>query len=61
MTLVENAMIRPPLETCWAAWLRTRNVPRRLVDYFRRLVRHQKLDERFGNELVDHIIAYVKS
>jgi AcrR family transcriptional regulator len=29
--------------------------------YFRRLVRHQPLDERFGNELVDHIIAYVKS
>jgi AcrR family transcriptional regulator len=29
--------------------------------YFRRLVRHQPLDERFGNELVDHILAYVKS
>jgi hypothetical protein len=29
--------------------------------YFRRLVRHQKLDERFANELVDRIIAYVKS
>jgi AcrR family transcriptional regulator len=29
--------------------------------YFRRLVRHQELDERFGNELVDRIIAYVKS
>ncbi len=28
--------------------------------YFRRLVRHQKLDERFGNELVDHIMSYVK-
>lgn len=28
--------------------------------YFRRLVRHQPLDERFGNELVDHILAYVK-
>ena len=29
--------------------------------YFRRLVRHQKLDQRFANELVDRIIAYVKS
>jgi AcrR family transcriptional regulator len=29
--------------------------------YYRRLVRHQKLDERFGDELVDHIISYVKS
>jgi AcrR family transcriptional regulator len=29
--------------------------------YYRLLVRHQKLDERFGNELVDHIIFYVKS
>ena len=29
--------------------------------YYRRLVRHQKLDERFANELVDRIIAYVKS
>ena len=28
--------------------------------YFRRLVRHQKLDERFGKELVDHIMSYVK-
>jgi AcrR family transcriptional regulator len=29
--------------------------------YYRRLVRHQKLDQRFANELVDRIIAYVKS
>ena len=29
--------------------------------YYRRIVRHQKLDERFGNELVDRIISYVKS
>jgi AcrR family transcriptional regulator len=29
--------------------------------YYRRLVRHQKLDQRFGNELVDCIISYVKS
>jgi AcrR family transcriptional regulator len=29
--------------------------------YYRRLVRHQKLDQRFGNELVDRIISYVKS
>jgi len=29
--------------------------------YFRRLVRHQKLDERFGKELVDHIMSYVKA
>jgi AcrR family transcriptional regulator len=29
--------------------------------YYRRLVRHQPLDERFGNELVDHLLAYVKS
>jgi hypothetical protein len=30
------------------------------IDY-RLLVRHQELDERFGKELVDHIISYVKS
>jgi AcrR family transcriptional regulator len=29
--------------------------------FFRRLLRHQKLDDRFGNELVDRIISYVKS
>ena len=29
--------------------------------YYRRLVRHQKLDQRLGNELVDHILSYVKS
>jgi AcrR family transcriptional regulator len=29
--------------------------------YYRRLVRHQKLNQRFANELVDRIIAYVKS
>jgi hypothetical protein len=29
--------------------------------YYRRLLRHQKLDQRFANELVDRIMAYVKS
>ena len=29
--------------------------------HFRLLLRHEKLDERFGNELVDHIISYLKS
>jgi AcrR family transcriptional regulator len=29
--------------------------------YYRRLVRHQKLDERFGDELVHHVMAYVRS
>jgi len=30
-------------------------------DLLPQLVRHQKLDQRFANELVDRIIAYVKS
>lgn len=41
--------------------------PQLLIDmiygpiYYRLLVRHQELDERFGRELVDHILSYVKS
>jgi hypothetical protein len=29
--------------------------------YYRLLVRHQELDERFGEELIGHIIFYIKS
>jgi AcrR family transcriptional regulator len=29
--------------------------------YYRRLVRHQKLDQRFADELVHHVMAYVRS
>jgi AcrR family transcriptional regulator len=29
--------------------------------YYRLLVRHRELDERFGEELVGHILSYVKS
>jgi AcrR family transcriptional regulator len=28
--------------------------------YYRLLLRHQKLDKRFGEELVDHVMRYVK-
>ena len=29
--------------------------------YYRLLVKHQPLDQRFGEELVDHIVAYLKT
>ena len=29
--------------------------------YYRRLVRHQKLDQRFADDLVHHVMAYVRS
>jgi len=35
MTLLENAMMRPPGATCSAAWPSTRKVPRRLVAMIR--------------------------
>ena len=61
---MEKLTTLPPSRSLLAAWRSVLNVPFVMIFgpiYYRRLVRHQKLDERFGNELVDHIISYVKS